>query len=188
MVNYLLTHLIIFNNLKQYIPKNTINNNCDIKKHTFYLNQDNVKCFDHGKYKKYCDHPNFPKEFVVEKNIYYYNSLIVKPKAMYKIVNNNTRTMVRFYYNFHCDENSVPSLKVNVVPEHYYDLNPILEKITGFSVGLFILVYSAIIVICLLNFIVYLYNHNFSILILGLVIFAFCKFPNVSCNVSIYSK
>lgn len=190
MVSYLLLHFVISNNLKNYIPRNTINNDCDIKKHTFYLNQDNVKCFDHGKNKKYCDHPNFPKEFYVEENYYYYNSLIVKPKAMYKIVNNNTRTMVRLYYHFHCSEYTGPILSVNVIPEYYYDLNPILDNIIEFSIALFILTYFTIIIICLLNFIVYLYNLNFTILILGLMFlfFALCKFPSLSCNVTIYSK
>ena len=118
--------LLAFNNIKEpELNKNNIINNCKFEK--IRISKNNVKCFDKGKYIKYCYHYSIPNEFIIlnEKSINNEKIIIIKPENIIEKTDYSKNIIAKLYYNFECNiKDNNPKLELIIYPT--YDINPII--------------------------------------------------------------
>ena len=117
--------------------ENIINNNCEFQ--ILRIAKNEVKCYDTGKYVKYCNHYAIPTEFQIIKEIGIGNKEILtfKPQGIYTETENTKQKDASFYYKFTCNnENNIPNLELIIYPSS--DVNPITNVFTIILIIIFI--------------------------------------------------
>ncbi len=148
ILNLVLLINIIYAERPGDIRQHKILNSC--KFDIVRLKRNEISCVDFGLHKKYCDHPEISKEFVITKeNGIVKNTIIIKPEAMYEEVNGQKYIMAKFYYSFNCNYyERIPKLELSIVPTPNYDKS-INEEIPGF-ISIIILIIFIILLISLI--------------------------------------
>ena len=102
MVSYM---LLSFSYYPASIHENVINNECNFN--ILHFKKHQVKCFDHGINKKYCNTYSIPNDFVIlkEYGLDYNENINIYPNGIYKYYNSgaNSIKLAHFYYSFNCD-------------------------------------------------------------------------------------
>lgn len=101
--------------------ENIIDNTCSFK--ILRFKKTDVICNDYGINKKYCDHFLLPSEFIIynETGINNIDNLVIKPTAMWEIINSKKIIIADFKYTFICNDNIDPKLTLNIIPKKKFD-------------------------------------------------------------------
>jgi hypothetical protein len=118
------------------IKMNKISNTCVFDK--VRIDKKDVKCFDFGINKNYCNHYSLPDEFIVTREMSltepHYD---ISPKAMFT---GKYKKVANFYYSFSCSYfENVPNLELNIVPREQFDLS-LADEISQLFVGFMLLI------------------------------------------------